>query len=562
MSTNRLAPSDSGTKNGAGHLIQGRATIGRTHRQDSGHAHETTGDVPASDDLAAWAERLEVPVLSTLSGRTAAASFVKQIPIGFARRNLVLGLAGNDDQSLDVAIANISRWQVLDVISRHLDRDVNPILVPDTEVLAAVNRAYEQKSDEAQSLVSGMEREEIIRELEASVSCEDLLDSSGRPPVIKLVNSILFEAIRARASDVHVQPLEDALIIRQRIDGVLLDALSVPKDFQDEVISRLKVLGKMNIAEKRLPQDGRASVQVGDRLIDLRIASLPTSYGERVVVRFLDKSSRLYTLTELGMDDDTLSRFRRLIKREHGMILVTGPTGSGKSTTLYAALQEINSKDLNVLTLEDPIEYQLKGISQTQVNEKKGMTFAKGLRNILRQDPDIIMVGEIRDSETAEMAIQSSLTGHLVFSTLHTNDAASAITRLLDLGIEPFLVASSVVAVVAQRLVRRICLECRESQSSDNGYSGSFSGIAETFRGRGCESCRYTGYAGRIGLFELMEVTDSIRDLIQKRANAAQIRDEAIRLGMRLLADDGKRRVQNGTTTIEEVIRVTTEARV
>jgi general secretion pathway protein E len=546
MSANRLTSTDS-SRNGNGR-VEWRKAVNGDVTHDVG-----TDQVPAPDDLSFWAERLHVPALSTLTGRTAAASFVKEIPIGFARRNVVLGLVGDDDEALDVAIGDVSRWQILDVISRHLDRYVNPILVPETEVLTAINRAYEHKSDEAQTLVSGMEKDEVIRELEATLSRDDLLDSSGRPPVIKLVNSILFEAIRARASDVHVQPLEDELIIRQRIDGVLLDALSVPNDFQDEVISRLKVLGKMNIAEKRLPQDGRASVQVGDRLIDLRIASLPTSYGERVVVRFLDKSSRLYTLSELGMEDDILVRFRRLIKREHGMILVTGPTGSGKSTTLYAALQEINSKDLNVLTLEDPIEYQLKGISQTQVNEKKGMTFAKGLRNILRQDPDIIMVGEIRDSETAEMAIQSSLTGHLVFSTLHTNDAASAITRLLDLGIEPFLVASSVVAVVAQRLVRRICLDCREQAGGDD----STFGIARVYCGRGCESCRHTGYSGRIGLFELMEVSDGIRELIQKRGNAAQIRTEAISQGMRLLAEDGKRLVVNGTTTMAEVLRVT-----
>ena len=351
-----------------------------------------------------------------------------------------------------------------------------------------------------------------------------------------------------------------------RIDGVLFDSFTIPKHLQDEVLSRVKVLGRMNIAEKRLPQDGRATVQVGDRLIDLRIASMPTSHGERIVIRLLDKSARLYTLNELGMDDRTLVRFHELIHLEHGMILVTGPTGSGKSTTLYAALREINAKDCNILTLEDPIEYQLEGISQTQINVKKGMTFASGLRSILRQDPDIIMLGEIRDEETAVMAIQSALTGHLVFSTLHTNDAASAVTRLLDLGIEPFLVASSVIAVLAQRLVRLNCPACsapyyptpdelrRLELSSDQIASARF------MRGVGCDECRRTGYRGRLGIFELLTVNDAVRSQVQARANATEIRDASIQYGMHLLREDGHAKVLKGRTTLGEVLRVTVRA--
>jgi general secretion pathway protein E len=311
----------------------------------------------------------------------------------------------------------------------------------------------------------------------------------------------------------------------------------------------------MNIAEKRLPQDGRATVEFGDRLVDLRIATLPTSYGERVVIRFLDKHVQLYTVDELGMSESNGLALRRLIKRDHGILLVTGPTGSGKSTTLYAALQEINSKDLNVITLEDPIEYQLDGISQTQISLKKGLTFAKGLRHVLRQDPDIIMVGEIRDQETAEMAIQSALTGHLVFSTLHTNDAASALTRLLDLGIEPYLTASSVVAVLAQRLVRKLCANCRH-RVLDSRETNSMP--TEHFEAVGCTTCRRTGYRGRVGIFELLEVTDSVRDLVQNRANAQQIRAQALKEGMTLLYDDGCRKVREGITTVDEVMRVTT----
>ncbi len=308
----------------------------------------------------------------------------------------------------------------------------------------------------------------------------------------------------------------------------------------------------MNIAEKRLPQDGRATVQLGDRIIDLRIASLPTSHNERIVIRLLDKSARLYTLNELGMPAPTFRRWRELIHRDHGLILVTGPTGSGKSTTLYGALQEINSKDLNVLTLEDPIEYQLDGISQTQVNEKKGMTFASGLRSILRQDPDIIMVGEIRDQETAMMAIQASLTGHLVFSTLHTNDAASAVTRLLDLGIEPYLVASSLVASLAQRLVRRLCVDCKRAAERASPEEGLL-----LFEPQGCERCRQTGFRGRVGLFELLVMDNRSRDLVQQRANAAEIRAASLESGMSLLAADGLAKVEQGQTTMSEVWRVT-----
>ena len=414
-----------------------------------------------------------------------------------------------------------------------------------------------------------MDRSEVLSQLESLAGREDLLDVSGRAPVIKLVNLILFEAVKGGASDVHIQPYESRLVVRFRIDGILFDAFDVPKPLQEEVVSRIKVIGKMNIAEKRLPQDGRATVQVGDRRIDLRIASLPGSHGERVVLRLLDKSARLYTLPEIGMDREVLVRFREAIRLEHGLVLVTGPTGSGKSTTLYGALQEINSRESNIVTLEDPIEYQIDGISQTQINTKKGLTFAAGLRSVLRQDPDVIMVGEIRDHETAVMAIQSALTGHLVFSTLHTNDAASAVTRLLDLGIEPYLVSSSLLAVMAQRLVRKVCSDCAEQRPATPAET-AFLGIGPNNRegeapaepktagdcpnfseparkngtvplsaggllthGRGCSNCRETGYRGRVGVFELLMVDDPVRSKIQDRSNASEIRDVALTHGMR-----------------------------
>jgi general secretion pathway protein E len=349
------------------------------------------------------------------------------------------------------------------------------------------------------------------------------------------------------------------------VDGILFDLLEPPKALQQEIVSRVKVMGGMNIAERRLPQDGRATVEVGDRLIDLRIATLPTCFGERVVIRLLDKSARLYRLDDLGMPAAVRQSFGELIRNDHGIVLVTGPTGSGKSTTLYAALQEINSQELNVLTLEDPIEYRLEGISQTQINEKKGMTFASGLRNVLRQDPDVIMVGEIRDGETAEIAIHASLTGHLVFSTLHTNDAAGAITRLLDMGIEPFLVASSLVAIVAQRLVRILCSACRQSYhpSPDElaklGVSAERASATTWFRAGGCPECLSTGYRGRIGIYEILVLDDELRALVLAKTDANSIKARAMERGMRTLREDGAQKVMSGITTTEEVLRVTAE---
>jgi general secretion pathway protein E len=541
---------------------------GEQFRVDGAEGVESESNSPSFNEaILAWARTLGIPFWADLRDQSPFAEFVERVPIGFARRYGILVFSPEasapPESPLPAVISNLDNWPMLDVVGRYLKQPLLPVAASEEAVLAAINHAYQRRESQSASLVEVLDPKDAMTELEEFAGQEDLLDSQGSPPVIRLVNSILFEAVKARASDVHVQPMEECLVVRQRIDGVLFDTIKIPKNYQEEVLSRLKVLGRMNIAEKRLPQDGRATVQFGDRFVDLRIASLPTSFGERVVVRFLDKSARLYTLDELGMSSNNLGIFRALIKREHGILLTTGPTGSGKSTTLYAALQEINSKTLNVLTLEDPIEYQLDGISQTQINQKKGLTFASGLRNVLRQDPDIIMVGEIRDQETAVMAIQSALTGHLVFSTLHTNDAATAITRLLDLGIEPFLVASSVIAVVAQRLIRRTCPHCREPWPlSDEdllrlGVNRQWLRDKVLYRSRGCSECRKTGYLGRLGIFEVLSVTDTIRELIQSRANASQIRAAAVREGMQMLCDDGLRKAVAGESTIEEVLRVT-----
>ena len=509
----------------------------------------------------ALAELLSIEWVEQVRALHPSADFIQHVPIGLARRFCMLGIAA-DEGRLPVLVADLKGWRELDVVSRLLNRPIEPWLAEREQITRAINSAYQEREGQTVNLIESLGGPDSLNALELIAGREDLLDLQGRAPVITLVNSTLFDAVRSRVSDVHFQPYEDRLVVRFRIDGVLFDMFTIPQSLQEEVLSRVKVLGNMNIAEKRLPQDGRSTVQLGDRLIDLRIASLPTSFGERIVVRLLDKSARLYTLGELGLNADMLERFRRLIHLEHGLVLVTGPTGGGKSTTLYAALQEIDTKNRNVVTLEDPIEYQLDGISQTQVNEKKGLTFASGLRNVLRQDPDIIMVGEIRDQETAEMAIQSALTGHLVFSTLHTNDAASAVTRLMDLGIESYLVASSLIGVLAQRLVRRICEQCRQEQPPQKldlfhlGEGSQLAGPQRVFQGQGCAVCRSTGYYGRVGVFELMTIGEQIQSLIQRQTDASQIRQAARQNGLRLLQEDGVEKIIAGKTTIEEIVRI------
>ncbi|MGB7344292.1 MAG: ATPase, T2SS/T4P/T4SS family [Pirellulaceae bacterium] len=505
---------------------------------------EAIGVGNANGQLQALASQLNLPIHDSLDAWQVSESFLKVIPIGHARQHGIIGLCGPDDhnQAIVLAISKQESWPQRDIIARRLGVDVSVVLASPQTVLATIDSAYSRRGSDARGALDGIDTSDASEQLALLAAREDLLDSDTRAPVIRLVNQLLFDAVVAGASDVHIQPYEDRLQVRQRIDGVLFDTFVIPKSIQEEVLTRVKVLGRMNIAEKRLPQDGRATVQLGHRVVDLRIASLPTSHNERIVIRLLDKSARRYTLDDLGMPSTMRTRWQELIGIDHGLILVTGPTGSGKSTTLYSALQSLNSAQSNILTLEDPIEYQLDGISQTQINERKGLTFASGMRSLLRQDPDIIMVGEIRDAETANMAIQASLTGHLVFSTLHTNDASSAVTRLLDLGVQPYLVASSLVASLAQRLVRTLCPSCRVKNES---------------RAVGCDDCRQTGYRGRVGLFELLVVDDVCRHHIQQRSGSAQIRDSAVAAGMTLLAADGRNKINQGITTLQEVVRVT-----
>jgi general secretion pathway protein E len=493
-----------------------------------------------------WQDFIDVP---------ASERFIANYPLALAREKKVLAVE-TDEHPMRLFVCNCDGIGQLDHVRRWFDVNATLVFTNKDILERCINESYENRASATTKTIDDLSKQTDAEDVLGKLIREDVLDADGRSPIVKLVNSILFDAIKTKASDVHIQPYPEHLQIRFRIDGVLFDQFTVPKSYQEEVLSRVKILGKMDIAEKRLPQDGRTTVELGNRTIDLRIASLPTADGERIVVRLLDQSSETFSLEELGMPPNVLAQFRKIINREHGIVLVTGPTGSGKSTTLYAALQEINASEKNIVTLEDPIEYQLHRISQTQINEKKGLTFARGLRNILRQDPDIIMVGEIRDRETAEMAIQSSLTGHLVFSTLHTNDAASAVTRLFDLGIEPYLVSSSLAAVMAQRLVRRLCSQCKQpliSMAQENGTGH------QEYAAVGCPNCRETGYKGRLGLFELMHVNSEIQSLIQSRANASQISRQAINQGMLLLRQDGLEKIAQGKTTLAEVSRVTSE---
>ncbi|MBI4616768.1 MAG: Flp pilus assembly complex ATPase component TadA, partial [Planctomycetes bacterium] len=427
-----------------------------------------------------------------------------------------------------------------------------------------INKAYE-KDREMGDVLEGLEFEGDLESLAEDLEgTADLLDVAQQAPIIKLVNSVLHQALRKRASDIHIQPLEDSLKIRLRIDGNLYDYLDPPKKIQDAIISRVKVMGKMDIAERRIPQDGRATIRVGDREVDLRISIVPTAFGERVVFRLLDKGAKLFSLPEVGLADKALELVNTFINFNHGIILVTGPTGSGKTTTLYAALSTINAPDINIMTIEDPIEYHLRGISQMQILPKKGLTFAAGLRSLLRQDPDVMMVGEIRDEETARIAIQAALTGHLVFSTIHTNDAPSSVTRMLDIGVEPYLVSSSVICVIAQRLVRRICENCKTEyeatldEVADLGIDPDAIPGGVLHKGAGCEKCMDTGYWGRVAIFEVLPITERVRQFIMQRNGASEIKRHAVETGlMRTLRMDGAAKVLRGETTVEEVLSVT-----
>ncbi len=538
------------------------------------------------DFLKALGQYYALPVWTELNGDPKGFVYTDKVPIQFLKKHhmvplLVAGpeagepVSPHDEVAVDdtssgetgkwvIAVNDPMHFHAMDDLARILGKSpVETVLAPGAEILSAINMAYDFSRDSAEQLVADMEEESpdsIISEIEKTA---DLLDDTSDAPIIKLVNHILSQAVKARASDIHMEPYQTTLKVRYRVDGVLYDLITPPKRIQSAMISRIKVMASMNIAEKRLPQDGRIEIRIGDKNVDIRVSTIPTSHGERVVLRLLDKSTSLLGLKDLGFSQDRLATVNGLIRQPHGIILVTGPTGSGKTTSLYAILSTINTQDINIITIEDPVEYQIQGIGQIQVNPKIDLTFARGLRSIVRQDPDVILVGEIRDQETAEIAVQSSLTGHLVFSTLHTNDSASTITRLIDMGVEPFLISSSVLAVAAQRLVRTLCSSCKAPYVPD---AATLAPLGEqidaltgqtVFQARGCPECLQTGYRGRIGIFEIMLMDQDIKSLILSTSDANQIKAQAIRNQMVTLRADGVQKVLGGVTSIEEVFRVT-----
>jgi general secretion pathway protein E len=531
----------------------------RTTGELIGEALVALGVVTQDEVLRAVAQQQDLPYL-TRDEMPSALPVLKNLSAKYLRTYAVCPVSV-EGGSVTVATSDPRNPMVVDDLRQTTGLSVKLVVSSPEAITEAIDRTYDGANASAlQRIVEGMDDE---RGQDGDEDVSHLRDMAFEAPVVRLVNLLVENAITAEASDIHIEPFEDTLRIRYRIDGILYDQEAPPRRLQAAVTSRIKIMAEMNIAERRLPQDGRIRVNLHGTRVDIRVSTIPTVHGESIVMRLLQRSSVFLPLDKLGFPADTLKRFDALIKRPHGIVLVTGPTGSGKTTTLYAALDKINSPDRKIITVEDPVEYQLKGVNQIAVKPKIGLTFATGLRHIVRQDPDVILVGEIRDLETAEIAIQASLTGHLVFSTLHTNDAPAAITRLQDMGVEPYLVASVLEGVLAQRLVRRICAACRVPDTPSPADLDALGVTAppgtRLFRGKGCEECRSTGYRGRMGIYELFPITEDARSLVLRRAPARDIRQYAVSAGMVTLRLDGWRRACEGLTTVEEILRVTQE---
>ncbi|MBN2428950.1 MAG: type II secretion system ATPase GspE [Deltaproteobacteria bacterium] len=501
--------------------------------------------------------------METISEEAYCASNLGKVPVSFLRKHLLFPMRNGENRLL-VAVADPLDIQPLNDLAVLTGLPVEMVISAPEEIIGALNRNVEKQADSSQEFMEDIP-ENLSDSLGANLEPADLLDTSDEAPLIRFVNSLITQGYKQRASDIHIEPYESEVAIRYRVDGILYDILRPPRRVHAGLVSRIKIMSNLNIAEKRLPQDGRFRVRIAGKDVDVRVSTLPTAFGERAVLRLLDKSSSILTLEELGMGRSLLDSVEGIINKPHGILLVTGPTGSGKTTTLYAALSRLNSREKNIITVEDPIEYQLAGVGQIQVNPKIDLTFASGLRSILRQDPDIIMIGEIRDRETAEIAIQSALTGHMVFSTLHTNDSAGALTRLVEMGVEPFLAASSIIGILAQRLVRRVCPHCRKESAPpaelvrELESEGLYSDQAVFFHGDGCKECMNIGYRGRTGLYELLVVDDEVRDLLLQKKDSATIKNSALRRGMKTLRTDGLKKALKGETSLEEVLRVTQE---
>jgi general secretion pathway protein E len=532
--------------------------------------------LPEEDLLRAVAMQLGMEYISSLNPEEVDSDLVAELPINYAKTHLVLP-CHREDGGIRVVMADPRALHAVDDLRTMLDAEILPVVASSEHVLELINKVYAKRS-------KGVDLEEESEEFQGeSEELVDIIDATDEAPIIRWVNALIFQAVKERASDIHIEPGEREVVVRYRIDGVLYETRRAHRNYAASIAARVKIMAGLNIAEKRLPQDGRIRRRIAGKDIDMRVATAPTAKGERITIRLLDKTTVLVDMADIGLGPDHLRAMDDIIHRPHGILLVTGPTGSGKTTTLYSGLSRINSPDKNILTIEDPVEYQIEGISQTQVNPKIELTFANGLRSFLRHDPDVIMVGEIRDLETAEIAIQASLTGHLVFSTVHTNDAAGGITRLVEMQVEPFLVASSLIALVAQRLVRKICPECRKLRPPTDeellrlgldreeflAMAGQDFGFSDPLRPAppqgmvyqtpGCPACLGTGYRGRTGIYEMLMMDDEIRALVLKDTDANTIKKAAVAKGMRTLRMDGVRKIVSGWTTIEEVMRVTQE---
>jgi general secretion pathway protein E len=520
--------------------------------------------VTEEDMLRALAYQLDLPYYARLPVNDIDPSLVDSIPIQFCRDNKILPVA-KDDFNVTVAVADPLNIFPLDDLRLILSTNINMIVSPPGVIENSINRVYERSNDASQKVLDDLNEPEISASDDDLEETRDLLESTDdEKPIIRLVNGLLARATKEKASDIHIEPYENEIMVRFRIDGNLQDKMQIPRRHAGTLATRIKIIGKLNIAEKRLPQDGRINFRVAGKDIDVRLSVLPTAHGERIVMRLLDKSSGAKRLEDMGLDAETYARWVQLVEQKHGIVLVTGPTGSGKTTLLYASLMHINTTDINILTIENPVEYQLAGVGQIEVREKIGLTFMEGLRSILRQDPDVIMIGEIRDAETAGIAIQSSMTGHLVLSTLHTNDTASTVTRFLDLGVQPFQVSTAVLGIMATRLVRKLCTSCRESYDPTEGEVQLLGVTREQLKnkkiyraGPGCEECHGARYLGRMGVHELMVLDDDIRDAILLSAEANKIRKKAIEKGMKTLRDSAIQKVLQGLTSLEEALHRT-----
>jgi len=507
--------------------------------------------------------QLGLPVRPSLKPEDVDAELIERVPITFAKGASLLPLRTTERGTLQVAISDPFDTTALDDLRLLFDgAEIETELATRREILAAIHEVYDRGADSITDIVEDAHEDFAALASEISAEPQDLLESSDEAPIIRLVDSLLQQAVKERASDIHIEPFEKDIRVRFRVDDLLYEPVApLPKPLLPSIVSRIKILGGLNIAEKRLPQDGRIRLKIAGKDYDVRLSTVPVSFGERLVLRLLPRTTEMLDLERLGFSAEQLAVWEKLIARPNGIVLVTGPTGSGKTTTLYAALSRINRTDRNIITIDDPVEIQLPGVGQIEVNPRIGLTFANALRSVLRQDPNVILVGEIRDLETAEIAIQASLTGHLVFSTLHTNDAPSAITRLVDMGVEAYLVASSLVAVLAQRLVRRLCAACRQPYAptaADLAEIGvRVNGPVQIYKAGGCAQCHHTGYRGRLGIFELMIVDDDLRALATENVDAKTVKKKATQNGMRTLRGDGARKVLQGVTSIEEVLRAT-----